>query len=190
MPAVHLHVRATSLLIATGALVAVAGGAIASAATSQRQPTSSVWPASSTLPTVHHYMSANPEVALGPQSDPTTLITTGTLASGNYLVQAAVPVVLGPAPGSSGSQEDVVCVTSTVAGNNLRTNYGFAGNGAPSGTPPAGVYGNAVMLGTVHIGSGGDVITLVCNSSGTQGTYAGQASMTVERVGTVTFTQR
>jgi hypothetical protein len=125
-------------------------------------------------------------ITLGPQSSPTTVLTSsGVIPVGTYMVVGDVGMVMGPSS-NPGGQEGTVCAlgTSNAGDTEIGSIGGTTGNGATdSGTGPNGVYGNAIMTGTVGIKSANDHLKITCNSSsGSQGTYAVDATVIAFKV--------
>ncbi len=108
---------------------------------------------------------------LGPQYAPTTITTSKVLPVGTYLITANVGVVMGPL--TQGTQDGAVCAVNDTAGV-AGSIFGWAGNGAlRSGTGPNGIYGTAVMDGTMTITQPADQLRIVCNATDPgHGTYA------------------
>lgn len=129
-------------------------------------------------PIVYQTAHTGTSTTLGPQSNPTHLGDTSTLAAGTYLVQYSVGVVMGP-------NDNVVCAASPTLNGNDGV-FGTAGNGATeSGTGPNGIYGQAAALDTIKV-TKGQTIGLTCNVGHYgQGTYAGAWTLTATEIGTL-----
>jgi len=111
----------------------------------------------------------------------TLIATSPALPVGTYLVHATVGVVIGPNDGH------VTCATAPTSVGGNDGIFGYAGNGATeSGSGPDGVYGSATIVDTWTITQPGDTIYLYCwvGNFG-QGTYASEAVLAVERLGTL-----
>jgi hypothetical protein len=117
-------------------------------------------------------------ITLGGSDAATLIAVSPSVPPGTYFVHATVGVVMGP-------NDNVICATApTQVGGNDGI-FGTAGNGATeSGYGPDGVYGIATIMDTWTI-TQTDTIYLYCwvGHFG-QGTYASQAVLALEKVGT------
>jgi hypothetical protein len=106
----------------------------------------------------------NQHIVLGPQSAPTTLVTSPTVPAGTYQVSAIVDAVISP-------QDQIVCAANPPGQNDGV--FGTAGNGATGTTD--GIYGTAPITDTVTVVEG-QRIALTCNAFNYgKGTYVGAA---------------
>jgi hypothetical protein len=124
-------------------------------------------------------------VVLGPQSNPTTIVTSPVLPAGTYLVNYQVGVNMEPA-------DNVVCAAGAPAGGpGINGNYGSAGNGATNSGfgGGAGVYGSPNGVGTVTLKTA-SVLQVVCNDNNGGGTYVASASIVAQPIGTLTLYQQ
>jgi len=121
-----------------------------------------------------------PTILLGGSSNATLIATSPALRAGTYLVHATVGVVMGP-------NDNVICATAPTSVGGNDGIFGSAGNGATeSGSGANGVYGIASIVDTWTITTTGDTIYLYCwvGHFG-MGTYADQAVLALDRVGTL-----
>lgn len=152
----RLSLRAATAVVGAAATAALAGSIVPALAQQTAATTAKAT-------TVYEAKIVNQRVVLGPQSAPTTLVSTGVLPAGKYLITATVAAVIA-------SQDQIVCAVSNVPDTNDGV-FGTAGNPGTSG----GIYGTATMTDTVQV-SAGQSLWLGCNSFNFgKGTYAGGA---------------
>ncbi len=116
---------------------------------------------------------------LGGSNNATLIAVSPSLPAGTYLVHATVGVVMGP-------NDNVICATAPTSVGGNDGIFGTAGNGATeSGQGPNGVYGVATIVDTWTI-TQRDTVYLYCwvGHFG-MGTYASQAVLVLEKVGTL-----
>lgn len=118
-------------------------------------------PETSSVPggiTVYQEKIVNQHVVLGPQSAPTTLISSTRLPAGTYMITATVGAVIS-------SHDQIVCAAGVNGNDGV---FGTAGNPGAGG-----IYGTATITDTWTV-TAGQQITLGCNSFNYgKGTYAG-----------------
>jgi len=121
----------------------------------------------------------NQTIVLGPQSNPTHIVSTPPLPAGTYLVSYSVGFVYGPA-------DNAVCAAGLGGNDGL---FGLGGNGATnSGSGAGGVYGNGVMFDTITVPSDNEQISVGCNSGqADKGSYVSDASITAVPVSAVVY---
>lgn len=125
----------------------------------------------------------NADLVLGPQSQPTLVVKTPALPKGQFAVHAVVGMV-------TGTNDQTVCAvspSSDPAGND--GTFGTTGNGSSATYGGSPVYGNAVIEDIVTVPQKGDTLQIWCNAYNYgHGTYAGNASIVAQVIGTADIT--